>query len=119
MPDLADGESMEVQGSARTPYIVKNIAGVFSCSCMAWKNQSLPIDSRTCKHIRFIRGDAAEQARLGSVAVPVTPVANKELVAPPLLLAHAWDNEQDLSSWWISELCCIQHNSLYVFITVM
>ena len=23
--------------------------------------------------------------------------------APPLLLAHAWDNERDLAGWWMSE----------------
>jgi len=51
MPDLKDGESVEVQGSARAPYVLKNIGGVFSCSCPSWKNQSLPIEFRSCKHI--------------------------------------------------------------------
>ena len=61
MPDLAEGESVEIQGSGRTPYILKNIGGVYSCTCPAWRNQSLPIDVRTCKHIRKLRGDQAEQ----------------------------------------------------------
>lgn len=42
MPDLADGESVEIQGSARTPYVLKNIGGVYSCSCRSWRNQSRP-----------------------------------------------------------------------------
>ena len=104
MPDLADGASLEVQGSARSPYIVKNIAGVYSCSCPAWRNQSLPIDRRSCKHIRSLRGAAAEQSRLGTGAVPAPiPVAQKASGGPPLLLAQAWDTAQDLSGWWISE----------------
>ena len=35
MPDLKDGESAQVQGSARLPYILKNVGGVYSCSCPA------------------------------------------------------------------------------------
>ena len=54
MPDLKDGETAEVQGSARTPYILKNVGGVYSCSCPAWGNQSLSIERRTCKHIRIM-----------------------------------------------------------------
>ena len=44
MPDLADGQSALVQGSGRTPYTLKNVGGVYSCSCPAWRNQSLPIE---------------------------------------------------------------------------
>ncbi|MCI0361803.1 MAG: DNA ligase, partial [Planctomycetaceae bacterium] len=64
---------------------------------------SLPIDRRTCKHLRQYRGEAAERERLGGVlASPATqPAATK--VAPPLLLAHPWDNEQDLTGWFMSE----------------
>ena len=73
MPDLNDGESAEVQGSARTPYILKNIGGVYSCSCPAWRNQSLPIESRSCKHLRSYRGEQLERERLGVLA-PQSPV---------------------------------------------
>ena len=66
MVDLLDGQSVEVQGSAARPYVLKNIGGVYSCSCPAWRNQSLPIERRTCKHLRQIRGDAAEVKRVGS-----------------------------------------------------
>ena len=43
MLDLLDGQSVEVQGSARRPYVLKNVGGVLSCSCPAWRFQSLPI----------------------------------------------------------------------------
>ena len=54
MPDLKDGESAQVQGSARAPYILKNVGGVYSCTCPAWRNQSQPIERRTCKHLRIM-----------------------------------------------------------------
>src|SRR5215472_15877552 len=50
MPDLQDGESTEMQGSGAKPYILKNTGGVYSCSCPAWRNQSIAIEQRTCKH---------------------------------------------------------------------
>ena len=103
MPDLQDGESIEMQGSARKPYVLKNVGGVYSCSCAAWRNQSLGIEIRTCKHLRKLRGDAAEEARIGG-AVPERGKADKESVqAPPLLLAERWDGAMDLAGWWMSE----------------
>jgi DNA ligase-1 len=59
MPDLTDGESAQLQGSAACPYVLKNVGGVYSCGCPAWRNQSLPIERRTCKHLRQYRGYAA------------------------------------------------------------
>ena len=47
MSDLEDGESVEIQGSAKTPYVIKNTGGVYSCTCPAWRNQSLAIEQRT------------------------------------------------------------------------
>ena len=77
MPDLKDGETAEVKGSARTPYILKNVGGVYSCTCPAWRNQSVSIERRTCKHLRAYRGEQAEQDRLGSLA-PAVPTTAKE-----------------------------------------
>src|SRR5262245_32329228 len=109
MPDLADGESIEVKGSAKEPYVLKNVGGVYSCTCPAWRNQSIAIERRTCKHLRRLRGDAAEEARLGC-ALPQKPVrktsddnAGEGDAGPPLLLAQSWDNAADLSGWWMSE----------------
>lgn len=102
MPDLEDGESVEIQGSAKTPYVVKNTGGVYSCTCPAWRNQSLAIEQRTCKHIRKLRGEDAEQVRIGS-ALPLEKVAREKAAGPPLLLAHVWENDLDLTDWWMSE----------------
>jgi len=109
MPDLEDGESIEVQGSGSSVYTIRNIGGVYSCSCPAWRNQSIAIETRSCKHIRRLRGDEAETARVGTAAAAApraklkadgTPEESKE---PPVLLAEPWDGIQDVSGWWISE----------------
>jgi len=108
MPDLADGQTTEMQGSGSKPYILKNTGGVYSCSCPAWRNQSITIEKRTCKHLRKLRGDAAEEARIGG-ALPTKPAKTKsasgeeEDAEPGLLLAESWDNAADLSGWWMSE----------------
>jgi DNA ligase-1 len=107
MPDLNDGESVEMKGSGARPYVLKNTGGVYSCTCPAWRNQSTPIERRTCKHLRKLRGDAAEAARLGG-ALPQKPATAPADGAgapagPPLLLAESWDNAADLSGWWMSE----------------
>ena len=106
MPDLDDGESIEVKGSGARPYILKNSGGVYSCSCPAWRNQSIGIERRTCKHLRKLRGDEDEAARVGSPAAARLATEAEEAagkVGPPLLLAERWDNAQDLSGWWMSE----------------
>jgi DNA ligase-1 len=107
MPDLKDGETFPMQGSGAKPYILKNTGGVYSCSCPAWRNQSIAIEKRTCKHLRKLRGDAAEETRIGG-ALPQRPVkaasdSGEESSGPPLLLAESWDNTADLSGWWMSE----------------
>jgi DNA ligase-1 len=105
MPDLSDGETIEMQGSGSKPYVLKNVGGVYSCTCPAWRNQSQPIERRTCKHLRKLRGDAAEETRLGG-AIPVRVKATPEGGAkegPPLLLAERWDRLANLSGWWMSE----------------
>ncbi len=108
MGDLNDGESVEMQGSGSKPYILKNVGGVYSCTCPAWRNQSIAIERRSCKHLRKLRGDEAEAARIGQ-DLPPRPASEEgkgEGVAkagPPLLLAERWDNAQDLTGWWLSE----------------
>jgi DNA ligase-1 len=107
MPDLQDGESTEMQGSGSKPYILKNTGGVYSCTCPAWRNQSIAIEKRTCKHLRKLRGDAAEETRIGG-ALPQRPAKSAaegadEDSGPPLLLAESWDNATDLTDWWMSE----------------
>ncbi len=103
MPDIPDGESVEVKGSARLPYVLRNVGGVYSCTCPAWRNQSIAIERRTCKHLRAYRGEATEKARIGdAMPPPARPDAATDK-GPSLLLAHSWDNDLDLSGWWLSE----------------
>lgn len=118
MPDIRDGESVEMQGSGKKPYVLKNVGGVYSCSCPAWRNQSLPIDQRTCKHLKKYRGETAELDRVDPLRrhldeIPIDAEEYKEAIArgeskekkeePPVLLAHVWENDIDLDGWWISE----------------
>jgi DNA ligase 1 len=115
MPDLEDGESIEVQGSGSARYLLRNVGEVYSCTCPAWRNQSLGIEKRTCKHLKALRGDAAELTRVGAHAAPAAkPAAGAAASAagatgaavtegPPILLANPWDNDQDLTGWWMSE----------------
>ena len=122
MADLADGASTEVHGSGAKPYVLKNIGGVYSCSCPAWRNQSAPPERRTCKHLKGLRGEEVELTRVGGAAGATTAakpartrasaasagtsssaVEVEDASAPPVLLAHVWDNEQDLAGWWMSE----------------
>lgn len=105
MADLRDGETVEMKGSGAKPYLLKNTGGVYSCSCPAWRNQSIAIEQRSCKHLRKLRGNEAEEARVGAPPARVRPDAEEgaEGAGPPLLLAERWDNSQDLSGWWMSE----------------
>ena len=102
MPELPEGATVEITSASGSKYQLKNVGGVYSCSCLSWRNQSLPIDRRTCKHLRQYRSEQAEQARLGNTLPPPSKPASKP-ITPPLLLAHAWDNEQDLTDWWLGE----------------
>lgn len=99
-------KTYEVQGSAKAPYIVKEHDDKsWSCSCPAWRNQSAPTNLRTCKHIRKLRGDEAESARIGgSLTMRAQKTKNKvTAVAPALLLAEKWDDSIDPTGWWMSE----------------
>jgi DNA ligase-1 len=106
MPDLADGETHEMKGSGAKPYQLKNVGGVYSCTCPAWRNQSTPIERRTCKHLRKLRGDAAEETRIQSAVPlhPLKPEGAEDVEKLPLLLAHVWSEDlQDPTGWWMSE----------------
>jgi len=113
--DLADGETAQVKGSGASIYTLKNSGGVYSCTCPAWMHQGIGIERRTCKHLRAYRGDDAETLRLGSSPLSGRPARPRPPKAPgdaadadddegpPILLAHKWENDVDLTGWWISE----------------
>ncbi len=108
MADLEDGESIKVSGSGSSVYTIKNVGGTYSCSCPAWRNQSTAIESRTCKHIRKLRGDTAEETRIGgAIAIPARAKKSADgedaVVETPVLLAEAWDGVVDVTDWWLSE----------------
>lgn len=103
------------QGSGRNPYKLKNHGDHFSCDCPAWRNQGQTTpDKRTCKHLKSENGEDFESARLGvATSLPSSaPVVNSpnpvSLTGTSssrgnCLLAHSWDNVQDLTGWWLSE----------------
>jgi DNA ligase-1 len=107
---LEDGESVEVQGSGSARYTLRRTGPTYSCTCPAWRNQSVATDVRTCKHLRRHLGDAEETARVGpgGTRPPATggtgaAARGAKETAPPLLLAHTWENDVDLAGWWMSE----------------
>jgi DNA ligase-1 len=114
MPDIEEGESVEVKGSSST-YTLRNDGGVYSCSCPAWRHQSLVIEQRTCKHLKAYRGADREAERVGKDDAARSPAAPRKSRSTPssgeaesgsepaLLLAHKWDNETDVTGWWMSE----------------
>jgi DNA ligase-1 len=88
--------------------VLRNVGGVYSCSCPAWRNQSIAIEKRTCKHLKKYRGEQAELDRVGSSpsakATGATGDGEGDAAAgPPLLLAQTWTNDVDLAGWWMSE----------------
>jgi DNA ligase 1 len=108
MPDILDGQTVEMKGSAAKPYVLRNVGGVYSCSCPAWRNQSIAIEKRTCKHLKKYCGEQAELDRVGSAAPPQLGAATSEddgneAKGPPLLLAQTWTTDVDLAGWWMSE----------------
>jgi DNA ligase-1 len=103
--DLENGQVYEMQGSGKNPYRIKNVGGVYSCTCPAWCNQSLPSNARTCKHIRKLRGDAAEELRLATAGPlkPLKPEGAEDVKELPILLADVWNGDDDPTGWWMSE----------------
>lgn len=102
--ELPDGGETTVSGSGSRTYTLRNVGGAYSCTCPAWLHQSAPAERRTCKHLRKFRGDAAEEARIGG-ALPQRARTVREDGsdnAPPLLLAHRYE-DQDPTGWWLSE----------------
>lgn len=121
-----DGDETEVKGSGSKPYRLRNMGGVLDCSCPAWRNQSRPVDLRTCKHLVKVRGLDVEWARVGEENLPTkfqgrapaagAPVPAKPRVTAaspartaaekgdlPVLLANKWSPETDPAGWWLSE----------------
>lgn len=96
---IAPGEIILIQGTSKKPYELKNIDGVYSCTCPAWRNQSLAIDKRTCKHLKAQLGDDHERIRCGTLR----PDEKAKLNGPPVMLAHPYTPDYDITGWVYSE----------------
>lgn len=73
MADLRDGDSTRVRGSSGTLYELKNVGGVYSCSCPAWRNQSRTNAYRTCGHLLDYRGPVVEAERISPAGLDGMP----------------------------------------------
>jgi len=104
---LNEGDRHYVQGSGKSPYEIKKVGGVVSCSCPAWRNLGGSIDNRVCKHIKAAIDPACLLAQAANQMTTTSPVATaqpkEEAKEPPLLLAHSWDPDTDPTGWWMSE----------------
>ena len=89
MPDLNDGESVEMQGSGSRPYVLKNTGGVYSCTCPAWRNQSIGIERRSCKHLA--KASRGSQPRKPASAPRFPPSLSPPLASRPLRRS-CWPN---------------------------
>lgn len=95
MPDLADGEGMEMKGLGAKPYVLRNSGGVYSCSCPAWRksvnvvcllalsDQGAPV---------YDQSHAAQFAALGIPRFACTPDLFPDLMAAAI-------QRRDLSAW--------------------
>lgn len=113
--NLVEGFPVEMQGSGKNPYILKNVSGTLSCSCPAWANQSAAINARTCKHLKKLLGEENELLRIGSDPGKVQEMLKHasgrklrqdekaKLNGPKILLAQPWDPDVDPTGYWVSE----------------
>ncbi len=105
--ELKEGESIQVTSTSGKTYTLKRILGVYSCTCLGWLIQKIPIDKRTCKHLKEFRGEAAEIERVGysgSVRRVASSKSSGGKKRPfPVMLAQHWDSSYDPTGWYISE----------------
>ncbi len=86
---LAAGESTTIQGSGKTPYVIKNHDDrIWSCSCVSWRNSGGKVDLKSCKHLRIVNPNEAARlaSNMGGVvvqAIPVAPVAPEAVSVAP------------------------------------
>ena len=94
---LCEGETITVQGNT-TEYDVKKSGGVVYCTCLGWRNQSVPVNKRRCKHLNQLFGAADRVTN-------VLPADETKAKAPPkVLLAKKFEAEKhNPVGWWVSE----------------
>ncbi|XP_006820400.1 uncharacterized protein LOC100366927 isoform X2 [Saccoglossus kowalevskii] len=109
---MKDGDFVDVK-SGDTTYQLKRTGDSYYCTCIGWKQQTNPVDKRTCKHLGAHLGEEYEQIRLGEYAARRSRrVASTSTDTKPkpkskamiqLLLAHKWTDSVDPKGWWMSE----------------
>lgn len=84
MPDISNGSTVMVMGSSGTRHTLRNVGGVYSCSCAAWRNQSRHPSYRTCGHLLDYRGDEVEalRIRMGGIGAEGMPSTVMRRVGP-------------------------------------
>eukprot|EP00041_Stephanoeca_diplocostata_P020943 m.479259 g.479259 ORF g.479259 m.479259 type:complete len:483 (+) comp21698_c0_seq11:176-1624(+) len=121
---LLEGETTTMQGSGSSVYTLKRFGGTYSCTCVAWKFQKGAGVVRTCKHLKKLRGEDAEAARLRNVvsvtkitdntAIPATKrrrtdasgttdIPDAASLDLEIALAHKWDSTKSVVGWMMSE----------------
>ncbi|KIM38613.1 hypothetical protein M413DRAFT_239846 [Hebeloma cylindrosporum] len=82
---LPDGEEREVASkSSNSTYKVKRTWDHYYCTCPAWRNQGgVPVNARTCKHLKELLGDKYEAARVKMKNPDGPPPKGKAAKAAP------------------------------------
>ncbi len=93
-----------MQGSARSPYILKNIGGVYSCSCPAWRNtvrvdRTPHLQTPTAAARRTGRGRSHRHIESDADSICKSPVS----LRAGFVTGRDWDGEQDVTNWHLSE----------------
>lgn len=70
--ELNDGESTTITSDTGNQHVIRRNGYVYYCDCHAWKFQDIPIEKRTCKHIKQLRGGNAESERIRTGVIPAT-----------------------------------------------
>jgi predicted DNA-binding WGR domain protein len=122
---LERGERVFVKGSSALPYTLKKFNGGYSCTCMGWKLhiKKRGINCCSCKHLRELRGEAAEDARCaaggpppggsgasasssrGSASSSSSGGAKNLAIPKKISLAQKWTGSIDLTLYAMSEVC--------------
>ena len=104
MPDLKDGETAEIKGSARNPYIIKKRRRRLFLHLSGLAKSITRHRTSDVQTYSIASGGQAERERFGAWPPALSKSATEGTAsAPQLLLANVWENDIDLKGWWMSE----------------
>lgn len=64
MTEIPYGDFVEVVDENDKKFYMSRLGNVYSCTCLAWKENSAPESRRTCEHLQRYRGSKAEKDRI-------------------------------------------------------